>query len=326
MSPTTKTQIRQVVSLAIVILVLVGIIYVAAGGQYGKAEFVARFLFNRTPDIKEKPAEVVDLRALVPNTPQLTAQGKQIFELNCVPCHGDEGYGNGPRSAGLNPPPRNFHQPKFRYGTDILTLFHTVTNGSPGTAMPSFEGVLTAEQRMAVVHYVQHWIPDPKPVTAAQIAALPQPSAAPSGPTPLPPLKPVPQGPRIPINLAMKLMAQKAPPDPPAPAVADNAEGAALYATYCASCHGPSGQGGIPVQMLTPYYPGPDRAATPTVEVTAEPFRRPLIGGWESNAADFSHLVTHGLPGRMMPGFGTLTQPEMAALYAHVQHLAGGNQ
>lgn len=317
MKPSTKTQIRQVVSLTIVVLVLVGIIYTVAGGQYGKAEFVARFLFNRTPDIKTKPAEVVDLRALVKSTPELMAEGKQVFELNCVPCHGSDGFGNGPRSAGLNPPPRNFHQPKFRYGTDILTLFHTVTNGSPGTAMPSFEGVLSAKQRMAAVHYVQHWIPNPSPVTAAALAALPQPSAAASGPTPLPPLKPVPQGPRIPIEMAMKLMAQPAPPNPPPPAVADNAAGAAIYGRDCASCHRLDGRGGAVVEMLTSH---------PYVEVRAEPFARPLIGGWYNNQAAFAKIVTHGLPGRMMPGFGTLTQPEMAALFAHVQHLAGGKQ
>lgn len=315
LSAATKSQIRQVVSLAIVILVLVGVIYTVAGGQYGKAEFVARFLFNRTPDIKEKPAEMVDLRALIKPTPALMAEGKQVFELNCVPCHGDDGFGNGPRAAGLNPPPRNFHQPKFRYGTDILTLFHTVTNGSPGTAMPSFDGVLSAAQRMAAVHYVQHWIPSPAPVTQAQIDALPQPRAEETGPTPLPPLQPVPAGPRIPIDLAMRLVAKQAPADPSVPPVADDAQGATLYARYCAACHRDDGGGDVPVEMLSSH---------PYVEVRASSFSRPLIPAWLNNKQAFSHLVTHGLPGRMMPGFGTLTTAQMDALYAHVQHLAGG--
>lgn len=315
LAAAAKTQIRQVVSLAIVVLVLVGIIYTVAGQQYGKAEFVARFLFFRQPDIKQKPVQIVDLRAMIATTPEMMTAGKQIFATNCTPCHGDDGFGNGPRSAGLNPPPRNFHQPKFRYGTDILTLFHTVTHGSPGTAMPSFANVLTPEERMDVVHFVQHWIPDPAKVTPAEIAALPAPSAPPSGPMPLPKLNPVPEGPRIPIALAMKLMARPAPQDPPAPAVADNAQGAALYATQCQSCHGAAGEGEIPVEMLTSH---------PYAEVEAQSFRAPLRPEWRGNEAAFAHLVAHGLPGRMMPGFGTLTQPQMDALYAHVLHLAGG--
>jgi mono/diheme cytochrome c family protein len=38
----------------------------------------------------------------------------QIFETRCVTCHGPQGEGNGPASAGLTPPPRNFRDPAWQ--------------------------------------------------------------------------------------------------------------------------------------------------------------------------------------------------------------------
>jgi mono/diheme cytochrome c family protein len=38
------------------------------------------------------------------------AEAKQIFETRCTTCHGPLGAGDGPASAGLTPPPRNFQE------------------------------------------------------------------------------------------------------------------------------------------------------------------------------------------------------------------------
>jgi mono/diheme cytochrome c family protein len=38
----------------------------------------------------------------------------QIFQTRCVTCHGPQGEGNGPGSAGLTPPPRNFRDPAWQ--------------------------------------------------------------------------------------------------------------------------------------------------------------------------------------------------------------------
>jgi high-affinity iron transporter len=43
-----------------------------------------------------------------------TAEAKQIFDTRCFTCHGAAGEGNGPASAGLTPPPRNFHDPAWQ--------------------------------------------------------------------------------------------------------------------------------------------------------------------------------------------------------------------
>lgn len=35
-------------------------------------------------------------------------EAQEIFATRCTPCHGPKGAGDGPGSAGLTPPPRNF--------------------------------------------------------------------------------------------------------------------------------------------------------------------------------------------------------------------------
>jgi mono/diheme cytochrome c family protein len=41
-------------------------------------------------------------------------EANQIVASRCTTCHGPEGKGDGPASAGLTPPPRNFHDPAFQ--------------------------------------------------------------------------------------------------------------------------------------------------------------------------------------------------------------------
>jgi mono/diheme cytochrome c family protein len=43
-------------------------------------------------------------------TESARAEAKQIFSTRCMTCHGPEGAGDGPASAGLTPPPRNFQE------------------------------------------------------------------------------------------------------------------------------------------------------------------------------------------------------------------------
>ncbi len=316
-----KLPLKSLIGFALVVMAVGYLIYSAFGGEYGRATHQARFDFHKPPP--PGAATTVDLRPLLKPTPKLLAEGKQVFVANCAPCHGIDGYGNGPRAAGLNPPPRNYHTGVFRYGTSVLTMYHTVTNGSPGTSMPSFVA-LSPEERMAVIHYIrQNFIPKSalQHNTPAQLAALATPAS--NAPAALPPLQPVPSGPRIPIAVAMQIFAGEAaaqqpqPPSPPAkPApgqpAPDLAQGQALYQLHCQSCHGELGQGGIPVEMVD---------SDPYLEVRAQSFLDPLILSSPSDFAGFSHVVLHGLPGHMMPGQGTLTVPQLNSLYAYEQQL-----
>ena len=79
------------------------------------------------------------------------ASGAMIFATRCAPCHGADGRGDGPAAAGLDPKPRNFHDPEFWRGRTAEQLRLVVRNGKPGTLMPPFEGALSPEEIDAVV-------------------------------------------------------------------------------------------------------------------------------------------------------------------------------
>lgn len=88
--------------------------------------------------------------------------GEQVYFKKCVWCHGPEGAGDGPGALRLWPRPRNFNAGTFKIRTtasgELPTdddLFLTVTNGLPGSAMPAWDGILTPEQRRAVVAFVK---------------------------------------------------------------------------------------------------------------------------------------------------------------------------
>ena len=78
-------------------------------------------------------------------------KGKEIYEKKCALCHGDKGDGKGSTSAGLNPKPTNFKESHGETMTDG-EHFWKITTGR-GT-MPSYEKILTTEERWHVINYI----------------------------------------------------------------------------------------------------------------------------------------------------------------------------
>lgn len=78
-------------------------------------------------------------------------QGDGIFQQNCAACHGAHGDGNGPASATLSPAPANFRlkQPNPDY------LLHVLSEGIPGTAMPSWSQQIPDSDRKALTSFVR---------------------------------------------------------------------------------------------------------------------------------------------------------------------------
>jgi copper transport protein len=86
--------------------------------------------------------------------PAVIARGKEVYQANCVACHGVTGQGNGPAAAGLNPPPADFTSPVHKnHRTSDLVLW--VTDGVENSAMPPFKDQLTAQQIEDAVAYIQ---------------------------------------------------------------------------------------------------------------------------------------------------------------------------
>lgn len=62
------------------------------------------------------PAAAAQSAARAPAAPQQSAaaEAAQLFATRCVTCHGAKGAGDGPGSASLTPPPRNFQNPAWQ--------------------------------------------------------------------------------------------------------------------------------------------------------------------------------------------------------------------
>lgn len=81
-------------------------------------------------------------------------KGREVYEQNCVACHGLAGRGDGPAAAAIpGAKPRDFTRGLFKFGRGPEELFGTITRGIDGSAMPSWAS-LPEEERRAVVRYV----------------------------------------------------------------------------------------------------------------------------------------------------------------------------
>lgn len=102
------------------------------------------------------------LKSPLPDSPDMVEKGKAIYEGKgtCVNCHGKMGRGDGPGGLSLNPSPRNFrHHGMWRHRT-AGEIFWVIKNGSPGTGMIPFGGLLTDEEIWTVMQYERSFAKD----------------------------------------------------------------------------------------------------------------------------------------------------------------------
>jgi mono/diheme cytochrome c family protein len=90
------------------------------------------------------------------------AHGKEIYEARCAVCHGARGDGKGPGAASLQVKPADFTDRKMVAEMTDSFWFWRVSEGgtvepfkSEGSAMPAWKGVLSEQDRWAVIAY-QH--------------------------------------------------------------------------------------------------------------------------------------------------------------------------
>jgi mono/diheme cytochrome c family protein len=96
-------------------------------------------------------------------TPELLAQGKKLYEQNCMPCHGPKGDGKGPAGALLKPPPRDFNRPlsQWTYSKgDLKKVFDVISKGIPNTTMVKWDQ-LSEQERWALVYFVEGFVTPP---------------------------------------------------------------------------------------------------------------------------------------------------------------------
>lgn len=91
-------------------------------------------------------------------SPELLEAGKKLYELNCLPCHGEKGDGNGPVGQALVPKPRDFAKDPFKQGSKPEEVFGTLTHGVKDTAMVGYPQ-LSEDERWALSFHVLELVP-----------------------------------------------------------------------------------------------------------------------------------------------------------------------
>lgn len=94
-------------------------------------------------------------------------RGQLVYQKACAACHGETGNGNGQGAGPLRPKPRDFTTGIYKFRSTGLgelptdaDLLKVVAKGIPGTQMPSFNNVLTAQEQADVVAYIKKFSPD----------------------------------------------------------------------------------------------------------------------------------------------------------------------
>ena len=90
--------------------------------------------------------------SLANNVEEINA-GQQIFEANCVVCHGPGGRGDGEIAENLEQQPANFTDHEFMASRSDEELFNVITNGK--NSMPVWGEVLSEDQRWQVIAFLR---------------------------------------------------------------------------------------------------------------------------------------------------------------------------
>jgi hypothetical protein len=85
--------------------------------------------------------------------------GQLIYEeMGCPICHGHQGDGDGFLAEGLSPKPRDFADLEVMSRLSDMTMFQSIRNGIPHSAMPAWN--LSDEQVWDVISYIKTFLAD----------------------------------------------------------------------------------------------------------------------------------------------------------------------
>src|SRR5438094_10418355 len=115
--------------------------------------------------IRRIVAALLLLAGAAPAFAQDANGGKAVDERKCLLCHGEKGDGKGASAELLVPKPRDFTKGLYKIRSTAnktpsdQDLFRIITDGMPGTSMPSW-AVLPDKERWNLVAYVKAFAAD----------------------------------------------------------------------------------------------------------------------------------------------------------------------
>ncbi len=87
-----------------------------------------------------------------PNSEESIARGREMYELHCLVCHGEQGRGDGPVGIKFVPQPMELNLDYVQLQPDGQ-LFYTISHGS--IAMPFYRQAMPAEDRWHLVNFIK---------------------------------------------------------------------------------------------------------------------------------------------------------------------------
>ncbi len=81
------------------------------------------------------------------------ASGSDIYRVKCAMCHGQQGRGDGPMAASLNPRPVDFTDASKRLAKTDAAVGDVIRHGR--RAMPAFGSMLKPEQVDSLVAFIK---------------------------------------------------------------------------------------------------------------------------------------------------------------------------
>jgi mono/diheme cytochrome c family protein len=110
---------------------------------------------NKEAEVGETPKfDIQKIAEPWVENPEVVAYGQKVFMTNCAMCHGNEGKGDGPAGAGLNPKPRNLVEGKWKMGGGPIAHYKVLLDGIAGGSMASYKHFKSAD-RWALVQYIE---------------------------------------------------------------------------------------------------------------------------------------------------------------------------
>ena len=78
--------------------------------------------------------------------------GKDVYTVNCMSCHGEKGDADTPIAAALDPKPKNYKDPSFLKQSDGA-IYWKITTGKG--LMVSFKDILSEEEIWSTIVYIK---------------------------------------------------------------------------------------------------------------------------------------------------------------------------